>query len=233
MTQSQTKEGKTPHVFISYVRENQPDVDRLSKALRRNGVRVWIDRDSIQPGVRWKTAIRKAITNGAFFIACFSSEYASRSRSYMNEELQLALDEIRQRASDRAFFIPVILSPTEVPDIEISSRERISDLQWVDLTKNWSKGIKSILSVVSSLNDLPFKTLSEAFQSLQIIERQMKKQNPDIVSVGLDRRIRGGKRTSEWCVRIYLKKKQPRHLQQSSSEIPVTIVGLPVDVVVD
>jgi TIR domain-containing protein len=220
-----------PHVFISYVRENQHDVVRLSKALRRNGIRVWLDRDSIQPGVRWKTAIRKAITDGAFFIACFSAEYASRKRSYMNEELQLALDEIRLRPRDRAFFIPVILSPTKIPDIEISSRETISDLQWVDLTEDWKKGIKSILSVVAPLQDLPFETLGEAFQSLQTLEREMKKQNPDIVTVALDRRLRGGKRTLEWCIRIYVRKKGPRHLTQSSREIPGTIYGLPVDIV--
>ncbi|MFY9608580.1 MAG: toll/interleukin-1 receptor domain-containing protein [Blastocatellia bacterium] len=220
-----------PHVFISYVRENQRDVDRLSKALKRNGIRVWLDRDSIQPGERWKTAVRKAITDGAFFIACFSAEYASRSRSYMNEELQLALDEIRRRPSDRAFFIPIILSATAIPDIEISSRETISDLQWVDLTQGWDKGIKRILSVVAPLQDLPFKTLGEAFQSLQTLERQMKKDNPDIVSVALDRRLTGGKRTLEWCVRIYVKKKRQQHLMQASREIPKAIYGLPVDVV--
>lgn len=220
-----------PHVFISYVRENHREVDRLAKALKRNGIRVWLDRDSIQPGARWKTAVRKAITDGAFFIACFSSEYANRGRSYMNEELEIAVDEIRQRARDRAFFIPVKISATEIPAIEISNRETLSDLQWVDLTEGWGKGIKSILSVMKPLQDLPFKTLVEAFESLNAVERQMKKENPDIVSVALDRRLRGGKRTLEWCVRIYVSKKRPGHLTKRLREIPTTIYDLPVDVV--
>jgi hypothetical protein len=219
------------HVFISYVRENQADIDRLTKALKRNGISVWLDRDSIQPGARWKAAIRKAIIDGAFFLACFSAEYASRGRSYMNEELQLAVDEIRRRPSGRAFFIPIILSPTVIPDIEISARETILDLQWIDLTKDWAGGIKSILTAVAPLQDLPFKTLGEAFESLRMVERQLKKKNPDIMSAALDRRLIGGKRTLEWCVRIYVTKKRPLNSIQSSRAIPMAIYGLPVDVV--
>jgi hypothetical protein len=100
------------HVFISYVRENKRQVDRLSNALKRRGIGVWLDREAIKPGARWKTAIREAISDGAFFIACFSSEYAGRERTHMNEELELAFDEIRKRRRDSAFFIPVKLSPT-------------------------------------------------------------------------------------------------------------------------
>ena len=222
-----------PHVFISYVRENQHDVDRLAATLKRHRIHVWLDREAIQPGARWKVAISKAISDGAFFIACFSAEYASRSRSYMNEELQLAVEEIRKRHSDSAFFLPVILSPTEIPHIDISARQTISDLQVVDLTQNWEDGIKRILDVVAPIQELPFKTLAEAFEDLQTLERQMKKDNPDIVSVALDRRLTGGKRTLEWCVRIYVKKKRPRHLTTHSREIPKEIYGLPVDVVED
>ena len=63
------------HVFISYVRENQDQVDRLCQDLEKSGVNVWLDRHSIKPGARWKIAIRKAIRHGDFFIACFSDEY--------------------------------------------------------------------------------------------------------------------------------------------------------------
>ena len=46
------------HVFISYVRENQKQVDRLCQDLENHGVNVWLDRNSIKPGNRWKDAIR-------------------------------------------------------------------------------------------------------------------------------------------------------------------------------
>lgn len=59
------------HVFLSYVRENEKQADRLAADLLEYGVEVWLDREKIYAGQRWKSAIRKAISDGDFFIACF------------------------------------------------------------------------------------------------------------------------------------------------------------------
>src|SRR4051794_33787686 len=90
-----------PHVFISYVRENGDLVDRLANELRSRGVTVWLDKNDIEPGARWRDAIKKAIRDGKFFLACFSREFNNRDRSYMNEELTLAIDELRARPTNR------------------------------------------------------------------------------------------------------------------------------------
>jgi TIR domain len=90
------------HVFVSYVREDAPLVQRLVTALRQAGIEVWIDKDGIKPGTRWQQAIWKAIQQGDCFIACFSESYTSRNRTYMNEELVLAIDELRKRTTERA-----------------------------------------------------------------------------------------------------------------------------------
>ena len=79
------------HVFISYIHENEEMVDKLCKALELHGIKVWLDRNDIKPGSRWKQAIREAIREGAFFIACFSKEYNKRDKTYMNEELTIAI----------------------------------------------------------------------------------------------------------------------------------------------
>lgn len=137
------------HVFISYVREDSEAVDRLCKDLTAVGVKVWLDRNDITPGVRWRQAIRRAIQDGAFFIACFSKEYNERSTTYMNEELTLAIDELRQRSSDRAWFIPVKLNEGKIPDRDIGAGETLQSLQRVELNdENWSSEIKRILAVV-------------------------------------------------------------------------------------
>ena len=99
-----------PHVFISYVRENGDAVYRLATELKSWGVTVWLDRNDIEPGARWQDAIKKAIRGGEFFLACFSKEFNERDRSYMNEELTLAIDELRQRPVSRTWFIPVLLN---------------------------------------------------------------------------------------------------------------------------
>jgi hypothetical protein len=117
------------HVFISYVRDNSEAIQKLSNSLEDHGVRVWLDRDKIRPGYRWKAAIRDAIREGAFFIACFSGEYHQRLRTYMNAELTFAIDELSERPTDRAWFIPVLLPGGVVPDRDIGGGETLRSLQ--------------------------------------------------------------------------------------------------------
>jgi hypothetical protein len=104
-----------PHVFVSYVREDSDSVTRLAETLSSFGINVWLDRDSIKAGTRWKDAIRDGINQGAFFAACFSRAYGERSKTYMNEELTLAVEELRQRPTDQAWFIPVLLDACQMP----------------------------------------------------------------------------------------------------------------------
>ncbi len=121
---------------------------KLVNDLQQRGVEVWIDKN-IKPGEHWATVIRRAISEGEYFIACFSNAYISRSKTYMNEELTQAIDQIRLRMSDKIWFIPVRLTECEIPDREIGGGQTISSLQWVDLYKNWTAGIDKILEVVA------------------------------------------------------------------------------------
>ena len=136
------------HVFISYVREDSKLVESLCNSLRENGVRIWIDRNNIPPGTRWKRSIRKAIDEGDFFIACFSLNYINRGATYMNEELTIAIELLRRMPVDRAWFIPVLLNECEVPDRGIGAGETLLDIQQVRLYEDWDAGITQILSVV-------------------------------------------------------------------------------------
>jgi len=49
------------HVFISYVRENSEEVQRLCDDLNKHGVNVWLDQRDVVPGVRWRKDIQKAL----------------------------------------------------------------------------------------------------------------------------------------------------------------------------
>lgn len=137
------------HVFISYVRNDQKMVNRICSELNKAGIRVWLDRNDIDPGKRWKTAIRNAIKNGAFFIACFSESYLKRESTYMNEELVLAIEELRKRREDQTWFIPLRLTNSKIPDRSIGAGETLRDLQWIDIWKDWSQGISQLLKAVS------------------------------------------------------------------------------------
>ena len=142
---------QTKHVFISYVRENQDQVDRLCESLKKSGVIVWLDRYDITPGILWEDAIRQAIRDGAFFIACFSKKYREKTNTHMSEELNLAIEVLRKRPRDRAWFIPVVLpggGPDDVPDWETFPGKTLRSIQWVPLYEDWDAGIQRILSVI-------------------------------------------------------------------------------------
>ncbi len=141
------------HVFISYVREDSAMVERLAKDLRQYGVEVWLDRSRLRPGERWQQAIRRAIRDGTSFVACFSNAYTDRQRSYMNEELTQAIEELRQRPTERIWFIPVLLSETIVPDRSIGGGETLRDLNWVSLYEDWERGVQQILDAVLPIGE--------------------------------------------------------------------------------
>lgn len=139
------------HVFISYVRENSKQVERLYDDLTKHGIKVWLDKNDIKPGYRWQDAIRGAIQAGDFFIACFSTEYNTKNPTYMNEELTLAIEQLRQRPHNQAWFIPVVFSG-EVPDWNIGAGETLHSLQWIELDDaNWGNGIQRIIEVIKPI----------------------------------------------------------------------------------
>ena len=137
-------------MFISYVREDSFAVRRLADGLKAAGVEVWLDRERLLPGVRWEAAIREAIRQGSFFIACFSAHYAAREKSYMNEELVIAIDELRKRPSNRTWFLPVLLDPETLPQRAIGGGEYLEDLQFVELHDAWDEGVKRLLETMST-----------------------------------------------------------------------------------
>ena len=151
------------HVFVSYIKENHDKAKKLSDALRKHGIDVWLDRDSIFPGMRWKDAIKKAINDGTYFIACFSVEYENREKSYMNEELMLAVDELRQYSPDRPWFIPVLFSECNVPALSVGGGQTLLDFQWVNLYSDWGLGIQKLLRVINADQINEIKKLIDEF----------------------------------------------------------------------
>lgn len=138
---------KMRKVFISHVSQNAGYFGGLKQGLELCGIEVW-DPEKIVPGTLWKEEIREAIRGGDFFIACFSSEYRNRDSTHMNEELNIAIDELRSQPTNRAWFIPVKLNECKIPDRDIGGGRRLSDLQFVDLNKDWNAGVKRIAETI-------------------------------------------------------------------------------------
>ncbi len=67
-------------MFISYVNEDYDKVKDLSNALQNKGIKVWLDKEKLQPGIKWENAIIDAIKDGIYFIACFSENSENKKR---------------------------------------------------------------------------------------------------------------------------------------------------------
>ena len=162
-------------VFISYLKENVELIEKLVEGLEIHGVDVWIDYKSLKPGVRWKDAIGKEIKTGDYFIACFSQEYHNKSKSYMNEELIIALEEIRLRKIDDVWFIPIRLDDSKIPDRVIGAGETLNSLQRIDLFKDWEKGINKILETINQKPLTSHDLLKLAIEYSQKVEYEKTK----------------------------------------------------------
>ena len=137
--------------FLSYVSEDAAIVDRLQADLEAAGITVWRDLDQLLPGDDFRDRIRTAIETQAFaFVPCFSSSYYQRDRTFMNEELSLAISQVRQmrRAS---WFIPVRVSECVLPELDLGLGRRLRDIVRADLFKDWNGEVKRLIASIQRL----------------------------------------------------------------------------------
>jgi TIR domain len=141
------------HAFISYVRENSRRIDYLQRELEAAGIPVWRDTADLWPGEDWREKIREAITDNALvFIACFSEASLRRHKSYQNEELVLAIEQLRLRRPDNPWLIPVRLDECHIPDRDIGGGRTLTSIQRVDLFgEHAAEGVKRLVATVTRI----------------------------------------------------------------------------------
>ena len=148
-------------VFISYVRENSDRVDWLCRVLEAAGIPVWLDTAQLWPGQDWRAVIRRAIREDSLaFLACFSSQSVSQSRTYQNEEIVLAINEMRLRPPDQSWLIPVRFDDCQIPDRSIGGDQMLSDLHQSDLfgdncQRNADRLVEAIRRILSRDSTTP------------------------------------------------------------------------------
>jgi hypothetical protein len=123
---------KYKHVFLSYCHDNRDEVAQLRSDLIAAGESVWWDED-IKGGQIWKTMIRKAMRESYAVIVCLSKETEKRLESGIYPELSDAIDAFRNFGPEGSFLIPVRLSESEIPLIEIDATRTLDSLQAIDL----------------------------------------------------------------------------------------------------
>jgi hypothetical protein len=94
----------------------------------------WRDRNSLAPGDHWKEKIRETIrANSLVFVACFSNNSRSRAKSFMNEELTLAVEEFRLRPPGATWLIPVRFDDGPIPYWDLGAGRSLEDVNYANL----------------------------------------------------------------------------------------------------
>jgi hypothetical protein len=118
-----------PTVFISYVRENENTVSTLQKKLKEAQFDVRIDRDILDPGVKWSQKIDEFISQVDYFIFLLSQDLVQQHETPAYHELREALKRQGQLRGDVTFVIPVKIDNCNIlPDLQSLHVETI-DLQ--------------------------------------------------------------------------------------------------------
>lgn len=128
------------HLFISYASEDIALAEWLTFKLTALGYKVWCDRIKLFGGESYPKDIDVAIKNRTFrFLALLS--YASLNKPNPLKERTTALNIAEKRKED--FVIPLNLG-VKKPELPW----QLSDLTWVDFSKNWATGLAGLLKAL-------------------------------------------------------------------------------------
>jgi TIR domain/Novel STAND NTPase 1 len=136
--QRKETDALTPKIFLSYASEDFPYVKPFYDKLKENGLRPWLDREDLLPGVDWDREIVRQIKQSHFVLFCITQRSRTK-RGYIQKELGTALKASQEIPSGETFLIPVRLEECTVPD-------ELSKLQYADIfrTGEFEKLLKSM-----------------------------------------------------------------------------------------
>jgi hypothetical protein len=119
-------------VVLSYMSEDFTAVKAMYDNLRANGLDVWIDKESIDPGTRWANHFPQALKNADVVISFYSSNARNRTPGVFLDEQALIDTEMRARRIRKLSFFPVRLNQCAFPDLKYKGQP-LRDLHCLDL----------------------------------------------------------------------------------------------------
>lgn len=122
-----------PSIFISYSRADSEFVDKLETELSKHGFVTWLDRQHLEGGNDWAAVIQAQITRHELVVVVLSPDAVASE--WVNREIAFA-QQIRKD------IVPVLAKTTQVPF-------RISELQFVDFTRDFATGAVQLRTALS------------------------------------------------------------------------------------
>jgi hypothetical protein len=126
-------EYAVPSVFISYSHKDAEFANTLKGDLRRNGISVWIDERLRAADDAWRKQLEIAIQGQRYFL--FLMTLDSIASEYCQWELKIAHDLEKT-------IVPLLIDGT------IAAPKTIADLQHIDFTNNYDKGLNLLSQTI-------------------------------------------------------------------------------------
>lgn len=116
---------------------------------------VWRDSSDVWPGDDRQAKIRRALTDAAIVLACFSGVSVADPKSDQNEQLIVAIEQLRLRRSDSPWLIPVRFDNCDLPATDLGCGRTLASIQGVDLfgdrsSENMNRLVGALLRSINS-----------------------------------------------------------------------------------
>ena len=111
-------------VFISYAREDLPELKRIKAGLEAAGIITWFDLERLESGDDYDLKMQRNIGRCSYFISVISQNAERRLEAYFRREWSYALDRARNMADGALFILPVTLDATGAADAIVPERFR-------------------------------------------------------------------------------------------------------------
>jgi hypothetical protein len=127
-------------LFISYADEDRAVAQGLCAHLREAGLQPWMDKSGLEPGAVWDQTIREKLEESDYFLVLQSRALTRKNFSYVNKEINLALE--RQRFARKGFLYIIPLRIDDGPLIEELKDFQALSLQEEDAVKSLASTIR-------------------------------------------------------------------------------------------
>ncbi|HLO15990.1 MAG TPA: toll/interleukin-1 receptor domain-containing protein [Anaerolineales bacterium] len=134
----------TGHVFMSYRRRDDLVLRRVVAFLRKQGIKVWMDHEQLEPGTPiWEEEIEKGIRGASAIVVLMSPD--SKTSEWVRREISCS-EQYRQR------IFPVLVAGDEESSITL----RLITRQYVDIRQAEEEGLRllgaTLLTYLEGLN---------------------------------------------------------------------------------
>lgn len=126
-----------PTIFISYSRKDLAIAEQIATDLKHLGLTVWQAKDFVHSFDDWQLAVEKTIQEVDYVIVLLSPD--SKASEWVRRETLFA------RHLGKAI-IPVLVRG----DVEKSVPIHLIDLQWIDVSRNYSNAIRALVKTIYS-----------------------------------------------------------------------------------